>query len=178
MAITKSAKTTILATYPDHTAAENAVKMLQKDGLPMKQLSIVGSDFQTIEKPVGFVTSATVAKDGAKIGAWTGGIFGLLLGAAFLILPGVGPVIIAGPLSAALLGGAEGAVAGAAFGGLTGALVGMGVPKASALRYESQLKAGKYLVMFEGDASSIERAKGVMSSTHAESTEVAEAPAN
>jgi len=176
MATTKTTKSTILATYPDHAAAESAVRMLQKAGLPMKHLSIVGNDFQTIEKPVGFVTAGTVAKDGAKIGAWTGGIFGLLLGAAFLILPGVGPVVIAGPLSAALLGGAEGALTGAAFGGLSGALIGLGVPKASALRYESQLKAGKYLVTFEGDSNDIERAKSVMDTTHAESTEIAEAP--
>ena len=61
------------------------------------------------------VTAGSVAKDGAKVGAWSGGLFGLLIGAAFLILPGVGPVVIAGPLAAASLGGVEGALGGAAF---------------------------------------------------------------
>ena len=77
-------------------------------------------------------------------------MFGLLLGAAFLVLPGVGPVIIAGPFSAAILGGLEGALAGAAMGALSGALVGWGVPKNQALKYEAEVKAGKFLVMVRG----------------------------
>ena len=112
----------VIAVYPDHASAEDAVRRLQEGGIPMQNLSIVGKDFQSVEKPLGFVTTGTVAKSGAKVGAWTGGIFGLLVGAAFLILPGIGPVVIAGPLGAALLGGVEGALAGAAFGGLAGAL--------------------------------------------------------
>src|SRR6266851_9410074 len=149
----------VIAVYPDHASAEDAVRRLQKDGIPMQNLSIVGKDFQSVEQPLGFVTTGTVAKDGAKIGAWTGGIFGLLIGAAFLIVPGVGPVIIAGPLAAALLGGAEGALAGAALGGLTGALVGLGVSKDKAIRYESQVKTGKFLVTLQGDGPQIQRAK-------------------
>jgi len=116
-ATTTDRRATCIATYPDHESAEDAVRQLQKAGIPMQNLSIIGKDFETVEKPVGFVTTGDVAKGGAKVGAWTGGIFGLLVGAAFLILPGVGPVVIAGPLAAALLGGIEGAVAGAAFGG-------------------------------------------------------------
>ena len=121
----------------------------------MRNVSIIGKDFQAVEQPIGFVTTGTVAKDGAKVGAWSGGLFGLLVGAAFLIMPGVGPVIVFGPLAAALLGGAEGALAGAALGGLTGALIGLGVSKDKAIRYESQLKAGKFLVTVQGDAAEI-----------------------
>ena len=116
MAATKTdGRVTVIATYPDHASAEDAVRRLQKEGIPMQGLSIVGKDFQTVEKPLGFVTTGTVAKEGVSIGAWTGGIFGLLIGAAFLILPGLGAVVVAGPLAAALLGGVEGALAGAAF---------------------------------------------------------------
>src|SRR5215471_17015695 len=163
---------TVIAVYPDHASAEDAVRQLQKDGIPMQNISIIGKDFQAVEKPLGFVTTGTVAKDGAKVGAWTGGIFGLLVGAAFLILPGVGPVIAFGPLSVALLGGVEGALAGAAFGGLTGALVGLGVSKDKAIRYESEVKAGKFLVTLRGDGPQIERAKSLFSAGKAETTEV------
>ena len=165
-------RATVIATYPDHASAEDAVRRLQKEGIPMQNLSIVGKDFQTVEQPLGFVTTGTVAKEGAKVGAWTGGIFGLLVGAAFLILPGVGPVIAFGPLSVALLGGLEGALAGAAFGGLTGALVGLGVSKDKAIRYESQVKAGKFLVTLQGDGPQIERAKSLLTAGKAETTEV------
>ena len=170
-------RATVIATYPDHASAEGAVRRLQQEGIPMQNLSIVGKDFQTVEQPLGFVTTGTVAGAGAQVGAWTGGLFGLLVGAAFLILPGVGPVVIAGPLAAALLGGLEGALAGAAFGGLTGALVGLGISRDKAIRYESQIKAGKFLVTLRGDAAQIERAKSLFNGAKAEATEVVPAKA-
>src|SRR4051812_12617247 len=114
----------VVAVYPDHASAEEAVRRLVKEGISMKDVSIVGRDFQVEEEPIGFVSAGDFVGAGAGAGAWMGGLFGLLLGAAFLVLPGVGPVIIAGPLSAALLGGLEGALAGAAIGALAGALVG------------------------------------------------------
>jgi hypothetical protein len=165
-------RATVIATYPDHGSAEDAVRRLQKDGIPMEDLSIIGKDFQAVEQPLGFITTGSVARDGARVGAWTGGIFGLLIGAAFLVLPGLGAVVIAGPLGAALLGGIEGALAGAAFGGLAGALVGLGVSKDKAIRYESQVKAGKFLVTLHGDGPQIERAKALFAAGKAETTEV------
>jgi hypothetical protein len=167
----------VIATYADHASAEDAVRRLQKDGIPMQDLSIIGKDFQGVERPLGFVTAGTVAGQGAKVGAWSGGLFGLLVGAAFLILPGVGPVVIAGPLSAALIGGLEGAAAGAALGGLTGALIGLGVSKDKAIRYESEVRAGKFLVTLSGDATQIERARSLFSASRAEATEVVPATA-
>jgi hypothetical protein len=178
MAATKTdTRATVIAVYPDHPSAEDAVRRLQQNGISMQDVSIIGKDFQAVEKPLGFVTTGTVAKEGAKVGAWAGGIFGLLVGAAFLILPGVGPVIAFGPLSVALLGGLEGALAGAAFGGLTGALVGLGVSKDKAIRYESEVKAGKFLVTLRGDAPQIERARSLLTAGKAETTEVVQAPA-
>ncbi len=93
-----------VAVYPDHGSAEAALRRLIEAGFAMKDVSIVGRDFQVNEKPIGFITTRDFAAVGAGTGAWVGGLFGLLIGAAFLVLPGVGPVIVAGPLSAALLG--------------------------------------------------------------------------
>jgi hypothetical protein len=163
---------TLLAVYPDHDAAENAVKLLQKNGMKMDQLSIVGQDFKTIEKPIGFLTTGSVACDGARVGAWTGGFFGILAGAAFLIVPGIGPLVIAGPLAATLLGGIEGAIAGSAVGALTGAVVSLGFSKNQAIRYESQIKAGKFLVTLKGDSEQIEKAKRLVGENNAESVDV------
>jgi hypothetical protein len=127
------------------------------------------------EEPIGFITTRDFAAVGAGTGAWVGGLFGLLIGAAFLVLPGVGPVIVAGPLSAALLGGLEGALAGAALGALSGALVGWGVPKNQALKYEAQVKAGKFLVIARGTPEQIEKAKTLLSTGKQEDVNVYEA---
>jgi uncharacterized membrane protein len=164
----------VIAVYPDHASAEEAVRRLLKEGFDMKDVSIVGRDFQVTEEPIGFVSAGDFAVAGAGTGAAFGGLFGLLLGAAFLVLPGVGPVIIAGPLSAALLGGLEGAIAGAALGALTGALVGWGVPKDQALKYEAQVKAGKFLVIARGTHEKIERARTLLGTGRQEEVDVYE----
>jgi uncharacterized membrane protein len=163
--------TRVVAMYPDHASAEDAVKRLVKEGFAMRDVSIVGRDFQMVEEPIGFLSTGDFAKVGAGTGAWVGGLFGLLIGAAFLVLPGVGPVIVAGPLSAALLGGLEGALAGAALGALSGALVGWGIPKNQALKYEAQVKAGKFLVMARGTPEQIELAKGILATGRQETVE-------
>ena len=51
-----------------------------------------------------------------KMGAFWGGVWGLLVGAAFFVIPGVGPVLIAGPLVAWVVSALEGA---AVVGGLS-----------------------------------------------------------
>jgi uncharacterized membrane protein len=167
----------VVAVYPDHPSAEEAVRRLVKDGFAMKDVSIVGRDFQVEEEPIGFVSARDFIGVGAGTGAWVGGLFGLLIGAAFLVLPGVGPVIVAGPLSAALLGGLEGALAGAALGALSGALIGLGIPKDQALKYESQIKAGKFLVIVRGTPERVERARAMLSTGKNEGVQVYQAEA-
>jgi uncharacterized membrane protein len=167
-------ESSIVAVYPDHASAERAVRRLHDAGFAMKDLSIVGRDFQVSEEPIGFVSASDFAAVGAGTGAWVGGFFGLLVGAAFLVLPGIGPVIVAGPLSAALLGGIEGAVAGAAIGALGGALVGWGVPREKALKYETQVKAGKFLVVARGGGDDIAHAKALLTPDAPEHLEVFE----
>jgi hypothetical protein len=164
----------IVAVYPDHAAAERAVRQLHEQGFAMSDLSIIGRDFQMSEEPVGFVSAGDYAKAGAGAGAWFGGLFGLLVGAAFLILPGVGPVVVAGPLAAALLAGLEGAIAGTALGSLAGALVGWGIPKERALKYETQIKGGKFLVVARGVPEAIARARGLLAPHTPEHLEVYE----
>lgn len=162
----------IIAVYPNHDSAEEAVRRLEADGIDMTNVSIIGKDFEAVERPVGFVTTGSLAKDGAKVGALSGGLFGLLAGAAFLVVPGIGPVLIAGTLAAALLGGVEGALGGAAMGGLAGALVGLGVSKDKAIRYEADVKAGKFLVTLDGDAAQVQRTKFLLGVGQAERGQV------
>jgi hypothetical protein len=60
---------TVIAVYPDHASAEEAVRRLHKEGIPMQNLSIIGKDFQLVVKPLGLVTTRDVAKGEAKVGA-------------------------------------------------------------------------------------------------------------
>jgi hypothetical protein len=167
----------IVAVYPDHPAAERALRQLHTEGFALGDLSIVGRDFQTSEEPIGFVSTADYATAGAKTGAWFGGLFGLVVGAAFLVLPGVGPIVVAGPLATAVVAGVEGALAGTALGSLAGALVGCGVPKDRALKYETQVKGGKFLVLVRGKPEVVTRARSLLAAQTAEHIDIYEPPA-
>ncbi len=128
----------------------------------MADLSIVGRNLEVDEEPVGLISPGDYAKAGAGAGASVGGLLGLIAGAAVLIIPGVGPVLVGGPLVAAVLAGVEGAIAGTALGGLAGALVGWGVPKDRALKYETHVKGGKFIVIVRGVPEVIDRARSLL----------------
>ena len=105
-----------IALFNTHGEAENAVKELQKSGFDMKKLSILGKDYHTEEQVVGYYHTGDRMKYWGKMGAFWGGLWGILFGAAFFWIPGIGPLVVAGPLVSAIVGGLEGAVA---VGGLT-----------------------------------------------------------
>lgn len=162
----------VVAIYNHVDLAEKAVKSLIEKGYPAKQLSIVAQDLTSEEKIHGFVTAGDVAKTGAGTGAWVGGLFGLLVGAGFFWVPAVGPVMVIGSLASMLLGGVEGAAVGAASGGLLGALVGWGVSHQHVLKYEQEIKGGKYLVIAHGTEEEVDRAKALLEETEPETVEV------
>ena len=167
----------VVAVYPDHTAAEQAVRRLHEAGIALGDLSIVGRDFQMTEEPFGFVSVGDYVKAGAETGAWFGGLFGLLIGAGFLVLPGLGLVVVAGPVSVAVLAAIEGALAGGAVGSLGGALVGWGVPHDRAIKYEKQVKGGKFLVIVRSKPEVVARARSLLAPHGADHVDTYESPA-
>ena len=137
----------VISTFNTHDEAEEAVRKLQSGGFNMKRLSIVGRDFQTEESIIGFYNMGDRAKYWGKLGAFWGGLWGLLFGSALFIIPGVGPLVIAGAFVTTIVSVIEGAVL---VGGLTAfgaALFSIGIPKNSVLQYEAEVKLGKYLML-------------------------------
>jgi uncharacterized membrane protein len=155
----------VVAVYATHAGAEDAVKELQRAGIDMRTLSIVGKDSHTDEHVVGYYNTGDRMKYWGKTGAFWGGFWGLLFGSAFFAIPGIGPVLVAGPLVAWILGALEGA---AVFGGLSAigaALYGMGIPKDSVLQYELALKTDNFLLMVHGTAQEVAKAKDIIEGT-------------
>jgi hypothetical protein len=162
----------VVAVYADHSAADHAVRRLHEDGFGLDEISIVGRNLQVTEEPVGFVSMGDYVSAGARTGAFAGGLAGVALGAALLLVPGIGPIVVAGPLAAAMLAGIEGAVAGVALGALGGALIGLGVPREHAIKYETEVKGGKYLVIVRGYAGDITKARNLLANDGAENVVV------
>jgi uncharacterized membrane protein len=157
----------VVATYDSHTGAEAAIKALQKAGIDMKRLSIIGKGFHSEEHAIGFYTTGDRIKHWAGNGAFLGTVWGLLFGTTFFFLPAIGPVVVMGPLVAWIIGALEGAAMGGSVGALAAALASIGIPKDSIVKYELDVKAGKFLVLARGTGDMVEQARAVLRSTGA-----------
>ena len=159
--MTKNCST--VAVFPSHIAAEAAIKELQQSGFDMKKLSIVGRDYHTDEHVVGYYNTGDRMKSWGKMGAFWGWIWGCLFGSAFFFIPGIGPLMIAGPLVVWIVGALEGAVVVGGVSAIGAGLCSLGLPKHAVVKYETALKAGKFLVVAHGPAEDISRAREVLS---------------
>ncbi len=161
----------VVAIYKSHAEAETAVKELQQSGFDMKKLSIVGRDYHTDEHVVGYYNTGDRMKHWGKLGAFWGGIWGLLFGSAFFLIPGIGPLLVAGPLVSWIVGALEGAVVVGGLSALGAGLYGLGIPKDSILRYETALKSGKYVVIAHGSDAETVHAREIIGRTNPEALE-------
>ncbi len=161
----------VLAIYKSHTEAETAVKELQQSGFDMKKLSIVGRDYHTDEHVVGYYNTGDRMKHWGKLGAFWGGIWGLLFGSAFFLIPGVGPLLIAGPLVGWIVSALEGAVIVGGLSALGAGLYGLGIPKDSILQYETAVKSGKFVVIAHGSTEETTHAWEIIGRTNPEALE-------
>ena len=169
-----------VATYDTHQAAEAAVRELEKSGIDMKRLSIIGRDYHSEEQVVGYYNTGDRMKAWGKMGAFWGSLWGILFGAAFFVIPGIGPIAVAGPVVSAIVGGLEGAVAFGGLSALAAGLISIGIPKDTVIKYETALKAGKFLLIVHGSAAETAQAKDILHATdgHDEmDLHAAEAPA-
>jgi uncharacterized membrane protein len=156
----------VVAIYESHTQADEAVKKLQRSGFDMKQMSIVGKDYHTDERVVGYYNAGDRMKYWGKLGAFWGGLWGMLFGAAFFAIPGIGPVLVAGPLVAWIIGALEGAVVVGGLSALGAGLYSIGIPKNSVVEYEAALKSDKFLLLAHGTAEEVAKARDILRTTH------------
>jgi uncharacterized membrane protein len=158
---------TVVAIYDSHIQAEAALKELQKAGLDMKRLSIIGKDYHTEEHALGFYTSGDRMKFWGTRGAFWGSLWGILFGGAFFFIPLIGPLVVMGPLVGWIVGALEGAALGGAAGVLAAALTSIGIPNDSIVKYELDVKDGKFLVPARGTPEMIAHAHVVLGTTGA-----------
>ena len=160
---------TVVAVFADHRSAEVAVKKLAEIGFDKQHLSVLGKSFQSDAKVGGFYNTGDRVKVWGELGAFWGGLLGGF-GGLFVTIPVVGHVIVLGSAAAIFISVIESAIEGAiggaiATGGLSAlgaALYSIGIPKDSAIAYEEDVKAHRFLVMAHGSAEEVERAGAVL----------------
>jgi heat induced stress protein YflT len=135
----KSGTSVTVALYYTYKETEEAVRELQKSGVDMQKLSIVGKD-----------------------------LWGAMFGTSFFLIPGIGPLLAAGPIVSELGGtvvapvagkslslsskwrGLEGTVVVGGWSALGSCLYNLGIPEDSNIEYESQIKAGNFILIAHG----------------------------
>jgi hypothetical protein len=165
-------KNSAIAMFNQHTQAEDAVKQLQRAGIDMKSLSIVGKDYHTDEHVVGYYTTTDRMRYWGKNGAFWGGIWGMLFGSAVFMIPGIGPLVVAGPIVAWIVAALEGAIVVGGLSALGAGLYSIGIPEKSIVQYETSLKAGKFMLVFHGTVDEVIRVKEILSSSDASETQM------
>ena len=123
-------KNSVVAVYDTHEKAEDAVKELQRSGIDMRTLSIIGKGTHTDEQVVGYYNNGDRMKFWGKAGE---------------VLEG-----------AVVVGGVSAIGAG---------LYGMGIPKDSVLNYETALKTDKCVLLVNGTARELEKAREIIDNT-------------
>jgi hypothetical protein len=147
----------IMAFFRNETLAESGLKALVEQDIPMDRVSMLGKASSSGDDPLGvyYGNVGERMKGWGKMGAFWGGLWGLLTGAAGMFLvPGIGPILAAGPVVEALAGAAGGAAltggvlagAGAATQ-LTVAVHRMGVPEERLEETRDRLGRGEHLLM-------------------------------
>lgn len=157
----------VVGIYNSHIDAEASIKELQRSGFNMKKLSIVGKDYHTEEHVVGYYNTGDRMKVWGKLGAFWGGLWGLLFGSALFMIPGIGPLVVFGPLVGWIVGALEGAVVVGGLSALGAGLYSIGIPKDSIMKYETALKSDKFLVIAHGTVDEVAKAKSILKATGA-----------
>ena len=160
----------LIGIFDQHTQAETAIKELQQSGFNMKELSIIGKEYEMDENVVGYYTTGDRMQYWGKNGAFWGGLWGLLFGSAFFMIPGVGPFLMFGPIVSWVVGALEGAVLVGGLSAIGAGLYSIGIPQKSVLQYETSLKAGKFLLVAHGTADEVTRAKAILATSGASET--------
>ena len=161
-----SKENSVVAIYRTHTEAEEAVKELQRGGVDMHKLSIIGKGYHTDENVVGYYNTGDRMKYWGKMGAFWGGFWGLLFGSALFVIPGVGPILAAGPVVAWIVAALEGAVVVGGVSALGAGLFIIGIPKDSIVKYETALQTDQFLLIAHGTAAEVAKAKDIIDTTN------------
>lgn len=151
----------LVALFDRHQEAERSVRLLVERDFPMDMLSVLGKGESGGDDPLGLYYSSVGdrMKGWGKMGAFWGGLWGLLTGAAGLfVFPGIGPVLAAGPVVEAIAGALAGAgLGGSAMAGaaaasqFTVAMHRSGVPEEKLEMLQSAIEQGHYLIMLRLD---------------------------
>jgi hypothetical protein len=151
----------LIAVLQDRIEAEEAYSVLEKEGLPMKAISILGKGYKSADE-FGLIDPSLEAKKQVKLLAYWLIPFGFVAGFAFNVQTGIEVFEWAGAWGNHIIGGLFGAIAGAMGSFFTGGGVGLVAGGGDALPYRNRLNDGKYIIVVKGSDSLTEQATRIL----------------
>jgi hypothetical protein len=146
-----------VAVYDSHEKALKAIKVLSDHDFPMDKVSLLGKA-DVIDDHIHVKSMEDIKDAPALLGAGAGTIVGLLTGVGAFAIPGFGFLYGAG----AVLGAIGGFDLGIIAGGIGTLLATIGIKKDKVVKVHEHLDAGKFLVVVQGSAEDIEKAKRIL----------------
>jgi hypothetical protein len=151
----------LIAVLPDRIQAEAAYSALEKEGLPMQQVSILGKGYKTPDE-FGFIDPKEPGRRQAlRMGTWLVP-FGFVGGVAFNLATQYQLVPEIGSVGNLILGGLLGAIAAAMGSFFVGGGVSLSSGSGDALPYRNRLSAGKYIVVAQGTPNITNQASRIL----------------
>jgi hypothetical protein len=160
----------LIAVLQNRIEAEEAYTALEKEGLPMDKVSILGKGYKSVTE-VGFIDPKVEGKKQTRRLAYWTIPFGFVAGYAFNIQTGIEIVGWAGSLGNHIIGGIFGAIAGAMGSFFVGGGSGLVFGSDDALPYQSRLEQGKYLIVVKGSESLTRQATQILNQFEPENIE-------
>ncbi len=127
--------------------AKAVIKDLQRAGFAIDRLSVVGKDYQSRERIVGYDNTPDRMKVWLNLGHFWGGLSALLMGSAYYFIPDIGRVMVFGPLASRIVRVLEYSVIPSDLSALGAGLRSIGIAKHLIAEYERALKFDKFLVI-------------------------------
>jgi hypothetical protein len=144
-----------IAVYDWHSRAERAVLALQRAGCNMQRISVAGRYDADGDPALGFLDTGDRERIVDRLGAFWGGLPGMLPASAAVFIPVRGYVFVLGTLAAAKIGGLLNAIMFGDANALAGAMSALGIPKKSVTRYETALNANEFILVAHGDEQDV-----------------------
>lgn len=139
----------LVAVLSDRIQAETAYSALEKEGLPMDKIAILGKGYKSADE-YGLIDPNEEASKLSKLMSFWLVPFGFAAGFTFSLITHLNTFAWAGEIGNHVIGGLLGAASGAMGSFFVGGGVGLASGGGDALPYRNRLNAGKYLIVVKG----------------------------
>ena len=151
----------LIAVLSTRNQAEEAYTALERENLPMEQITILGRGYKSADEFGLIEPNKQARKQSQRLAYWIVP-FGFVAGYAFNLLSGIEIFSWAGNIGNHVIGGLLGAASGGLGALLVGGGVGWTVGSGDALPYRNRLNAGKYLIIAKGNEQLIRQATRIL----------------